>query len=56
MLDIQEIRDNPQQIKQNLKHRDFDVSPVDDVLDLDKDWREKKKKGDITVTKSGNKQ
>lgn len=46
MLDIQEIRENPQLIKQNLKGRDFDVSLVDDVLDLDKDWREKKKQGD----------
>jgi len=43
MLDIKWIRENPDIIKKNLKKRiDFNIKIVDEILKIDKDWREKK--------------
>jgi len=40
MIDIKLIRENPAQVKENMKHRGLDSQPVDDVLSLDQKRRE----------------
>jgi seryl-tRNA synthetase len=40
MIDIKLIRENPGQVKENMKHRGLDTQPVDDVLSLDQKRRE----------------
>jgi seryl-tRNA synthetase len=39
MIDIKLIRENPGQVKENMKHRGLDTQPVDDVLSLDQKRR-----------------
>lgn len=41
MLDIQLFRENPEKIKKSERRRGNDPSKVEDVIDLDKKWREK---------------
>jgi len=43
MLDLKLIRGKPDFVKENLKRRNFDISQVDKVLKLDKEWRAIKK-------------
>jgi len=40
MLDIKLIRQNPEEVKEGLKKRNFDVGIIDDILVLDSKWRE----------------
>ena len=40
MIDIKLIRENPAQVKENMKHRGLALQPVDDVLSLDQKRRE----------------
>ena len=40
MIDIKLIRENPAQVKENMKHRGLAPQPVDDVLSLDQKRRE----------------
>ena len=40
MIDIKLIRENPSQVKENMKHRGLDAKPVDEVLSLDQKRRE----------------
>ena len=40
MIDIKLIRENPSQVKENIKHRGLDAKPVDEVLSLDQKRRE----------------
>ncbi|MBI2003737.1 MAG: serine--tRNA ligase [Parcubacteria group bacterium] len=40
MLDIKFIRQNPEEVKEGLKKRNFDVGIIDDILVLDSKWRE----------------
>lgn len=54
MLDIDDIRDNTDQIEENLQRRDFDVSLIDEVLELDRKWREEKQRGDELRMKRNN--
>lgn len=43
MLDIKYIRENPEIVKENLKKRiDYNTSIIDQVLSIDKKWREMK--------------
>ncbi|MEM4335875.1 MAG: serine--tRNA ligase [Candidatus Anstonellales archaeon] len=46
MMDINVLRENPEKIKEMLKNRNQDPSPVDRILSLDKEWRELKGKLD----------
>jgi seryl-tRNA synthetase len=39
MIDIKLIRENPEQVKENMKHRGLDAKPVDEVLSLDQKRR-----------------
>ena len=41
MIDIKIIRENPDLLKDSLKRRQMDVSIVDQVAELDKEWRAK---------------
>lgn len=44
MLDIKLIRENPDFVKENLKKRiGFNLKVVDEVLDIDENWRKQKK-------------
>lgn len=54
MLDIDDVRDNADKIKENLQRRDFDVSLIDEVLELDRKWREEKQRGDELRMKRNN--
>ncbi len=40
MIDIKLIRENPRQVKENVRLRGIDIKVVDDVLELDKKRRE----------------
>ena len=40
MLDIKLIRQNPEEVKEGLKKRDFDVDIVDKIISLDERWRQ----------------
>ncbi len=42
MIDINVLRENPEKVKEMLRHRNQDPSPVDKILALDKEWRELK--------------
>ncbi len=46
MLDIKLFRESPELVKQSQKHREMDVSEVDKVVKLDKEWRELKEEVD----------
>src|SRR3989344_1666376 len=46
MLDINFIRENTKEVKENLKRRNLKTSLVDDFIGLDKEWRELKSKVD----------
>lgn len=47
MLDIKYIRENPEIVKKNLNKRiDFDTKIINQILDIDKNWREIKNKLD----------
>jgi len=39
MLDIERIRNNPNEVRNGLKRRGADISLVDEFLDVDKQWR-----------------
>ncbi|MFA5992994.1 MAG: serine--tRNA ligase [Candidatus Pacearchaeota archaeon] len=45
MIDIKLIRENPEAIKKHIKERGYDLS-VDEIVKLDKKWREYKKDDD----------
>lgn len=40
MLDIQQLRNNANDVKLGLKKRNFDVNIIDQIIDLDAEWRE----------------
>jgi len=40
MLDIKLIREKPEEVKKNTKNRGYDFNLVDNILNLDKKWRE----------------
>lgn len=40
MIDIKLIRENPEQVKENIRHRNLDIKIVDNILELDKKRRE----------------
>ncbi len=44
MLDIQLFRENPEKIKESQKRRGKDPEKVDEVIELDEEWREKLQK------------
>ena len=47
MLDIRLLRENAQQVKENLtKRQGYDISIVDKVLEADEKWRAAKKEAD----------
>lgn len=46
MLDIKLVRENPELVRENTKNRGYDVSIVDQILDLDKKWRQFKAEDD----------
>jgi seryl-tRNA synthetase len=46
MIDIKLIRENPELVKENTKNRGYDVSIVEQVISLDKKWREYKLEDD----------
>ena len=46
MLDINLIRDNPKEVKKSLKKRLLDEKLVDNLLELDDEWRRLKKQVD----------
>ena len=46
MIDINVLRESPDKVKMMLKNRNQDISPVDRILSLDKEWRELKGKLD----------
>jgi seryl-tRNA synthetase len=46
MLDIKFIRENPKQVRENLKKRGMDEKDVNILLTLDKDWRLLKQEND----------
>jgi len=51
MLDIKVIRENPDLVKNNTKNRNYDISLVDQVISLDKKWREYKLEDDLLRSK-----
>jgi seryl-tRNA synthetase len=46
MIDIKFIRENPEIVKENQKNRGYEVSWIDEILELDKKWRELKQEDD----------
>ena len=46
MIDIKLIRENPQLVRDNQKNRGYDEKVVDEILNLDKKWREFKVEDD----------
>ena len=46
MLDIQLFRERPDVVRDNLRRRGMDPSPVDEVVDLDRRWRQARKQLD----------
>ena len=40
MVDIQLLRDNPEEVKQGVLAKGYDVALIDKVLDADKNWKE----------------
>ncbi len=46
MLDIELFRNNPEKIKENERRRDKNVEIVDEVIQLDEEWRETLQKAD----------
>src|SRR3989344_8026722 len=46
MLDINLIRENPELVKNNQKKAGKDEKLVDEILNIDKKWREKKQEAD----------
>jgi len=46
MIDIKLIRENPELVRKNLKNRGMSEKSLDELLVLDKEWRELKQKND----------
>ena len=46
MIDIKSIRENPELVKKNSKHRGYEVRVVEEVIELDKKWRQMKVEDD----------
>ncbi|MBI2077240.1 MAG: serine--tRNA ligase [Euryarchaeota archaeon] len=46
MLDVQLFRERPDTVRESLRRRGMDPSPVDEVVDLDRRWRQARKQLD----------